>query len=67
MESVARYVNECNDGTLAHCETVLGLLDKGGFSAEHLQCGPHAPFDRETALAIARTGGKPQRIHNRIR
>ena len=31
---------------------------------EHLGCGPHAPFHKKSSLAIARAGGKPQRIHN---
>jgi len=43
---------------------VQGLLEKGGFTEADLGCGPHAPLDREAALAVARSGGKPQKLHN---
>ncbi len=53
-----------HEGTARHVAVVDGLLAKAGLTHEHLRCGPHAPFDRDTALSIARGGGKPERVHN---
>jgi L-asparaginase II len=56
-------ISASHSGTVAHVEVVRGILAKGGFGEERLLCGPHAPFDRQTAHELARTGG-PSRIHN---
>ena len=53
-----------HNGTPHHVEVVQGLLKKAGFEEEDLQCGAHAPFDKPSSIAIAREGGKPQKIHN---
>lgn len=53
-----------HNGTPGHVAVVAGLLAKGGFGEQDLGCGPHPPFDKEAALAIARSGGKPNRLHN---
>ncbi len=57
-------ISASHNSTPEHIEVVRGLLAVGGFSEQDLQCGPHAPFDRAASLAIARSGGKPGRIHN---
>ena len=53
-----------HDGTALHVATAERLLARGGLQPGQLGCGPHAPFDQAASLAIARAGGKPQRIHN---
>lgn len=53
-----------HNGTDDHVEGVRALLARGGFSEEDLQCGAHAPFDSAASLDIAKTGGKPGRLHN---
>jgi L-asparaginase II len=53
-----------HDGTEAHVAVVRGLLARGGFEEGDLLCGPHAPFDKSASLAIARSGGKPGKVHN---
>jgi L-asparaginase II len=53
-----------HDGTERHVEVVDRILHRAGLDRERLQCGPHAPFDRRSSLAIARKGQKPERIHN---
>ena len=57
-------ISASHQGTPLHTATVAGLLRKGGLAAEQLGCGPHAPFDRDAALALARQGHAPERIHN---
>lgn len=57
-------VSASHQGTSMHVAVVDGLLAKGGLSRAQLGCGPHSPFDRDTALAIARDGRKPERVHN---
>ncbi len=53
-----------HDGTPEHVAVVAGMLAKAGLTADDLGCGPHAPFEKKSSLAIARAGEKPQRIHN---
>jgi L-asparaginase II len=53
-----------HNGAAMHVEGVQGILKKGGFVEDDLQCGPHAPFDVEAARALARSGGRPGRVHN---
>ncbi|MEM7204218.1 MAG: asparaginase [Planctomycetota bacterium] len=51
-------------GTAAHVAAVERFLAAAGFGEADLQCGPHAPFDRDSRLAMARAGARPRRIHN---
>jgi len=57
-------ISASHQGTPMHVATVDGILAKAGLTRDHLGCGPHAPFDRRTALDLARQGGHPERIHN---
>ncbi len=57
-------ISASHQGTPLHVDTVAGLLHKGGLSAEHLGCGPHARFDRDAAKSLLRAGAAPQRVHN---
>lgn len=47
-----------------HTAVVLDALQRAGLSPELLQCGPHAPFDRQTAAAMRAAGEEPGRIHS---
>ncbi|MFO1053061.1 MAG: asparaginase [Planctomycetota bacterium] len=53
-----------HDGTALHLETARRLLARGGLAPDQLGCGPHVPFDKDAALELARSGGRPQRLHN---
>jgi L-asparaginase II len=57
-------VSASHNGTPQHVDVATGLLAKGGFTAEDLRCGPHLPFDKQAALAIAKNGGKARKPHN---
>jgi L-asparaginase II len=63
----AREVALCcasHDGTDAHVEVVRGMLRRGGLDEAQLGCGPHAPFDAPTRLAMQKQGKEPMRVHN---
>lgn len=47
-----------------HTQTVLGALDRIGLSADALQCGAHAPYDRITAEAMRAAGEEPGMVHS---
>lgn len=51
-------------GTPDHVGIVAGLLERLDLPEERLHCGPHPPFDDESARAILRDGGDYTRIHN---
>lgn len=51
-------------GMPLHTETVSGLLERLGLSADDLVCGAATPDDGETARALAAAGNQPSRIHN---
>ncbi len=53
-----------HDGTPVHTTAVRRVLAAFGLDEALLRCGPHAPFDKKSSLAIARAGEKPARIHN---
>ena len=53
-----------HSGEPVHTETVLDAMRRAGLSPELLRCGAHAPFDRETADALAAAGRAPEAIHN---
>lgn len=57
-------ISASHQGTPLHVATVDGLLRKGSLQRGDLGCGPHAPFDKDAALALAREGARPERIHN---
>lgn len=53
-----------HNGEPVHTETVLDAMQKAGLTPDLLQCGPHAPYDQETADAMAAAGQAFGRIHN---
>lgn len=53
-----------HNGEAVHTETVLDAMRLAGLSPDLLQCGPHLPYDKETADAMVAAGQEPGRIHN---
>jgi L-asparaginase II len=53
-----------HSGTPEHVAVVRGLMKKLGVDESELRCGPHAPYDVQASIAIARAGEKPQPVHN---
>ena len=53
-----------HDAEPVHTERVAALLERIGLGPEHLQCGPQPPGNRETRLALYRSGRVPGAIHN---
>ena len=47
-----------------HVQHVHSILERGGIDPVALECGPHAPYHADAALALARSGVDPGRIHN---
>jgi len=54
-----------HSGEDRHVRTVQAILRGAGLTQSVLQCGAHAPFDRETARRLARDGEEPTALrHN---
>lgn len=53
-----------HDGAAEHTAAVRSLLARGGFAEDQLGCGPHAPFDQDSRLALLREGQRPGKVHN---
>ncbi len=53
-----------HSGTPEHVEVIRGLMKKLGVDEGELRCGPHAPYDVPSSIAIARAGDKPKPVHN---
>ncbi|NNK49396.1 MAG: asparaginase [Gemmatimonadetes bacterium] len=51
-------------GTRRHTERVAAMLRRLGLNEDHLHCGPHAPFDLDTAQVLGCAGRLPGRLHN---
>ena len=51
-------------GTRQHIERVASMLRRAGLNEDHLHCGPHPPFDRDTAQVLGCAGRLPSRLHN---
>ena len=51
-------------GTEQHTETVLSVLNKINLSEEKLQCGIHAPIDKETCENLIRNNITATQLHN---
>jgi L-asparaginase II len=51
-------------GMRQHTERVAAMLRRLGLAEEHLHCGPHAPFDRDTSQMLSCAGRLPGRLHN---
>ncbi len=53
-----------HDGAPVHTAAVRSLLARGGLREDQLGCGPHAPFDHDSRLALLRAGEQPGKVHN---
>ena len=51
-------------GMRQHTERVAAMLRRLGLSEDDLHCGPHPPFDRDTAQVLGCAGRLPGRLHN---
>ena len=51
-------------GMRQHTGRVAAMLRKLGLAEDDLHCGPHAPFDRDTAQVLSCAGRLPSRMHN---
>lgn len=51
-------------GMRQHTARVAGMLRRLGLSEDDLHCGPHAPFDADTARVLTCAGRLPGRLHN---
>ena len=51
-------------GMRQHTERVAALLRRLGLNEDHLHCGPHQPFDEDTAQVLGCAGRLPGRMHN---
>ncbi|MBN9252112.1 MAG: asparaginase [Mesorhizobium sp. 61-13] len=53
-----------HSGEPAHAELARAMLAKAGLDETALECGTHWPLDHEATVAMARTGGTPNALHN---
>ncbi len=51
-------------GEAAHIERVAAWLERIGLDVEHLECGPHLPFDESAAATLLRSGRRASALHN---
>lgn len=51
-------------GLPEHTDRVREMMAALGVTEAALRCGPHAPYDEGTAVAIECAGGRPGRLHN---
>ncbi|CAN7433070.1 asparaginase [Mesorhizobium amorphae] len=53
-----------HSGQPAHAELADAMLAKAGLDRTALECGAHWPMDHDATVALARTGGMPNPLHN---
>ncbi len=53
-----------HEGEPDHVARARSILSRAGLDENALRCGPQEPFSRNAALALARAGLAPGRIHN---
>ncbi len=51
-------------GAPVHLAAVRSFLARAGLDEERLGCGPHAPFDQASRLALLAAGERPTKVHN---
>jgi len=51
-------------GSIRHTILAHRILEKGGYTEDQLQCGPHAPSDSAMLEQLGKSGAAPGRIHN---
>ena len=53
-----------HQGTEAHTERALSLLERAGLGVEALGCGGHWPLDEPSTHALIAAGREPESVHN---
>ncbi|CAN7424239.1 asparaginase [Mesorhizobium sp. LjNodule214] len=53
-----------HSGEPAHAELADAMLARAGLDRAALECGAHWPLDHDATVALARTGGLPNPLHN---
>ena len=53
-----------HSGEPFHVAAARSMLAKAGLTEDDLRCGAHAPYNVQSALALAAAGIEPGRIHN---
>ncbi|TPM37513.1 asparaginase [Mesorhizobium sp. B2-3-4] len=53
-----------HSGEPAHVELARSMLARAGLDGSALECGTHWPSDHDAEIALARTGGSPNALHN---
>jgi len=53
-----------HSGEPIHISAARSMLAKAGLTEDDLRCGPHAPYNVQSALDLAAAGIEPGRIHN---
>ncbi|MCA8965577.1 MAG: asparaginase [Planctomycetes bacterium] len=51
-------------GAPVHLAAVRSFLARAGLDEDRLGCGPHAPFDKASRLALLAAGERPRKVHN---
>lgn len=53
-----------HNGETLHIDAAASILQKLGLDESALQCGAHAPYNRNAAKVLIQTGVKPSALHN---
>lgn len=53
-----------HSGEPAHVELARSMLARAGLDEKALECGAHWPSNHQAEIALARTGGLPNALHN---
>lgn len=53
-----------HSGEPAHVELARSMLVKAGLDQSALECGTHWPYSHDSEIALARSGGSPNALHN---
>jgi L-asparaginase II len=57
-------IGASHNGEPRHIDAVTSIFKKIGCNPELLQCGPHYPFHKPTALKMTENNEKPTSLHN---
>lgn len=53
-----------HSGEPEHAALAADMLKRAGLGEAALECGAHWPSNQEATIGLARTGGKPNQLHN---
>ncbi len=53
-----------HSGEPAHHDLAAAMLAKAGLGEPDLECGTHWPSNQQATIALARSGGAPEQLHN---